>query len=88
MDPDQTPFFSDFKNAKKKISHIFFLQLTAGTLSSVFVLKFILQALLQSAQHLYEKREGSGSVPDPGGPKTCGSCGSGSPTLLKRGPIR
>jgi len=21
--------------------------------------------------------------PDPGGPKTCGSCGSGSPTLVK-----
>ncbi len=53
-----------------------------------FVLKFYLQALFQSAQHIYEKkREGSGhgSVPltndpdpDPGGPKTCGSCGSGS----------
>ncbi len=45
-----------------------------------------MQALFQSAQHLYEKREGagSGSVPvtdpdlDLGGPKTSGS---GSPTL-------
>ncbi len=51
------------------------------------MLKFYLQALFQSAQHIYEKREGSGhgSVPltndpdpDPGGPKTCGCCGSGS----------
>ncbi len=43
------------------------------------MLKFFLQALYQSAQHLYEKRERSGSVPlDPGGPKTCGS---GSPRL-------
>jgi hypothetical protein len=48
------------------------------------VLIFILQALFQSAQHLYEKK---GTYPDPylwlldpdpGGPKTCGS---GSPTL-------
>ncbi len=51
------------------------------------MLKFYLQALFQSVQHIYEKREGSGhgSVPltndpdpDPGGAKTCGSCGSGS----------
>jgi hypothetical protein len=46
MDPDQIPFFSDFKNAKKKISHIFFLQLTAGTLSSVFVLKFYFASIV------------------------------------------
>ncbi len=51
-----------------------------------------MQAFFQSAQHLYEKREGSGAGsdldpdpylwlmdPDPGGPKTCGSV---SPTLL------
>ncbi len=53
------------------------------------MLNFILQALFQSAQHLYEKREGSGSGPVP---LTNGS-GSGfgrlknvpeSPTLLKR----
>jgi hypothetical protein len=48
-------------------------------------LNFILQALFQSAQHLYEKREGSGFVsltktdPDPEGPKTCVS---GSLTLV------
>jgi hypothetical protein len=65
MDPDLTPFFSDFK---KK-----FLNLPTGTLSSVinlllkinFMLRFILQALFQSAQHLYEKREGSRSGADP-----------------------
>jgi hypothetical protein len=47
------------------------------------VLNFILQALFQSAHHLYEKREGSGSVhltneSGPGGLKTCES---GSPAL-------
>jgi hypothetical protein len=36
---------------------------------------FILQALFQSSQHLYEKREGSGSVPL--------TNGSESPTLLE-----
>jgi hypothetical protein len=47
--PDPTPFFSDFKDAKKIIFFIFFSYfLSAGTLSSVF----ILQALFQSAQHL------------------------------------
>jgi hypothetical protein len=57
-----------------------------------FRAEIIFQALFQSAQHIYEKREGYGSVsdpdpylclkdrdPDPGGPKTCGS---GSRTLL------
>ncbi len=33
-DPDPTPFFSDFKDTKKKI--IFFYNLPAGTLSSAF----------------------------------------------------
>ncbi len=68
--PDPTPFFSDFKDAKK-IS-FFFLYLTrrpqAHYLQSYklnFCWRFILQALFQSAQHLYEKKEGSsaGSVP-------------------------
>ncbi len=48
-----------------------------------------MQALFQSAQHIYEKREGSGAgssltltnVSGSVGPKTSGSCGSGSPTL-------
>ncbi len=35
MDPDPTPFFSDFKDAKKLIFHIFSNNLPAGTLSSV-----------------------------------------------------
>jgi hypothetical protein len=78
----------------KKILHIFFLinYLPAGTLSVVIKIQFfakilcqnfILKALFQSAQHLYEKWEGAGSGsipltlmdPDPGGPKT------GYPTL-------
>jgi hypothetical protein len=65
--PDPTPFFSELKDEKKIIFFIFFsYDLPAGTLSSVskilffakfFVLKFycILQALFQSAQHLYEE---------------------------------
>jgi hypothetical protein len=28
-------------------------------------------------------RKGKDPEPDPGGPKTCGSCGSGSPTLFQ-----
>ncbi len=44
------------------------------------MLNFILKAVFQSAQQLYEKREGSGagSIPLTNGPKTCGS---GAPTL-------
>ncbi len=85
---DLTHFFSDFKDAKKKyFLNIFFYNLPIGTLSSVlkisiFFKNFILQALFQFAQHLFEKREGSRSVPltngsDSGRPKTCWS-GSGS----------
>jgi hypothetical protein len=56
---------------KKFIFHIFSYNLPAGTLSSVLKIKFfakilcsnfILQALFQSAENLYEK----GSVADPG----------------------
>ncbi len=49
-----------------------------------FALILFLQALFQSAQHFYEKREESGSAPlngsgpDPVGPETCES---GTPTL-------
>ncbi len=67
---DPTPFFSNFKDVKKKF-RIFSYNLSAGTLSSVynlllcfkdnFVLNFILQTLFQSAQHLYEKKEESGA---------------------------
>jgi hypothetical protein len=37
--PDPTPFFSDFKDAKKIIFllHIFSYNLPAGTLSSIFL---------------------------------------------------
>ncbi len=54
----------------------------------------ILQALFQFAQHIYEKGKDPEPSPephlwlldpDPGGPKTCGSCGSvsGSPNTDK-----
>ncbi len=60
---DPTPFFSDFKDAKKNIFflHTFSYNLSAGSLSSVLKFNFwqnilcynlILQALFQSAQHL------------------------------------
>jgi hypothetical protein len=39
-----------------------YLQFKSSALKINLVLKFYLQALFQSAQHLYEKREGSGSV--------------------------
>jgi membrane protein YdbS with pleckstrin-like domain len=69
MDPDPTPdptsFVSYFKDAN----------LPSCILSSVLKIKFlaiifILNALFQYAQHLYEIREGSGSIPL--------ICGSGS----------
>ncbi len=79
MGPDPTNFFSDFKDAKNIIfSYFFLLQPTrrhiifslikffANILYLNFILQtlyFILHALFQSAQHLYEKREGAGSVP-------------------------
>jgi hypothetical protein len=84
-DPDPTPdltlIFSDFKDATKKLSYFFLITYPqARYLKSLkkfySLLKFILQALFQSGQHLNEKWEGSG------GPKTCRSCGSGSTTLI------
>jgi hypothetical protein len=83
--PDPTPFFSDIENAKKNFLHIFFFHIIF-ILKNLFIDKilfknFILMALFQSTEHIYENREGSGSGsvslmdPDPGGPKTCGSCG-------------
>jgi hypothetical protein len=66
-DPDPTPFFSDFKDAKKICFPYFFLPTYPQThyLQSEklnFLLKFCIKILFfQSAQHLYEKREGSGA---------------------------
>ncbi len=97
--PDTTPFFTDFKVAKKKF--IFFsYNSPTGTSSSVkkikffaknFVLKFNFAGIISAAQHIYEKRQGSGSGSVPltneygsGRPKTYGSCGSGSPTQPKK----
>jgi hypothetical protein len=67
--PDPTPFFSDL-GMQIFVKHFFSYNLPAGTLSTQVKIKyfakilcynFILQALFQSAQHLYEKKEGSGA---------------------------
>jgi hypothetical protein len=39
--PDPTPFFNDFKDVKKKFSHIFSYNLTTGTLSLLFNFNFL-----------------------------------------------
>jgi hypothetical protein len=57
MDPDPTSFFSDFKDAKRIFFHIFFLSPSPVLKIKVFAKNFILQALFQSVQNLYEKRE-------------------------------
>jgi hypothetical protein len=67
-DPDPTPYFNDFKDAKKILFFIFFYNLPAGTLSSVFKAKRGRNKKSKSlypTRHLYEKREGygSGSIP-------------------------
>jgi hypothetical protein len=64
MDP--TPFFIDFKDAKKNFSYFFRItcpqahHLQSNKLIFKFKIKLNLQALFQSAQHIYEKRS-----PDP-----------------------
>ncbi len=92
--PDPTPFFSDFKNAKKNF--IFFsYNLPEGTFSLknlIFLLHFCVKILL--CKHYFSlhntfMRKGKDPDPylwlldpDPRSPKTCGS-GSGSPTLAR-----
>ncbi len=65
QDPDLTPFSSDFEDAKKNFLTFLSYNLPAGTLSSVLKIKFLakknLKASYQSAQHLYDKRKGSGA---------------------------
>jgi hypothetical protein len=73
--PDPTTFLIDFKDAKKIFSYFFLTTCSQShhrqTKKFIFLLKFsvtiLFQALFQSAQHIYEKRErseaGSGSVP-------------------------
>jgi hypothetical protein len=79
MDPDPTPFFIDAKEAKSKKNFVIFFSynLPKGTSSSAQKFNFltedvvlktlncILQALFQSAPHIYEKREGTESVSVP-----------------------
>ncbi len=75
-DPDPTPFFSDFKDAKQKISHIFFLQLTRRhIIFSLCVKIYFVSIITVRPTPLWEK----GRIrirtrltdPDPGGLKTC-----------------
>jgi hypothetical protein len=94
MDPDPTPSFSDFKNAKKKFSSYF---LVAGTFfAKIFILKALLHyfSLLITFMRKGKAPEPDSELdpdpylslmnPDPEGPKTCGTgSGSGSPTLLR-----
>jgi hypothetical protein len=81
--PDPTPFLIDFKMQKINYFFTFFSHnLPIGTGYIIISLKFCVKMLFHSAQHIYEKTEGSGAGADPGGPKTCGSgSGSRSPTL-------
>ncbi len=63
--PDLTPFFSDFEDAKTNFfSHFFLITYPQAHYTQVLKIKFfpkILKASYQSAQQLYEKREGSGA---------------------------
>jgi hypothetical protein len=82
---DPTPFFSDFKDAKKNFSN----NLPAGTLSSVFKKNFSCKHYFSPLNTFMRKGKDPHQYlwlidPDPGGPKTCES-GSGSPTL--RSPV-
>ncbi len=92
MDPDpapvSTPFFIDLKDAKK---FIFFTSSSVKKL--IFLLKFCVKLLFfrhYSSPLNTFMRKGKDPDPDPYlwpmdpdlvGPKKCGSCGSGSPTL-------
>jgi hypothetical protein len=95
-DPDPTPFFIDFRDAQKYVFLISFL-ITCPQAHNLqckkfnFVLKFyvkmFLQGLIQSAQHIYEKSEGSGAGSGAGSgsvPLTNGSgSGSGRPKNMR-----
>jgi hypothetical protein len=60
--PDPTPFFNDFKDVKK-IIFIFFS--FPQSLLKLCVKMLFCQALFQSTEHIYGKREGSGAGADP-----------------------
>ncbi len=95
-DSDPTPFFIDFKDVKK-ILHFFlitcpqaqYLQSKKFNFCKNFVLKFYFADIISvRSTHLEEKKKDPDPYlrlmdpdPDLGGPKTCGFCGSGSPTL-------
>jgi hypothetical protein len=79
MDPDPTPFISDFEDAKKIFVN---LPVPAGTLSSVLKIFFFAKILLCKHHPLntfMRKREGSGAGSIP---LTCGS-GSGRPINMR-----
>ncbi len=73
--PDPTTFFIDFKDAKKYFFLIFSYHLPTGTSpsdSKNFVLKFYFVGIISvRSTHFWDKG------------RTCGSCGSGYPTLEK-----
>jgi hypothetical protein len=100
-DSDPTTFFNDFKDLIIIKNFLYFsYNLPTDISSSVLKIEFLLtfcvkilcQTFFQSAQHIYAEGKDPDPDPDlrlvdpnPGGPKTCGSCrsGSGSPTLLE-----
>ncbi len=99
LDPDPYPypasFFSDLKMQKNIFFSLFFsYNWNTGTLSSVLKIKFLLKfcAKILFCNHYLRKGKDPNPQlrimdpdPDPGGQKTCGSCGSqsGSQTLWR-----
>ncbi len=91
--PDPTPFFINFKDAKKIIFFTFFSHnVPTGTSSSVqkknFLLKYcvkmlFLQALFQTAQDIFEKREGSPAGSGSAPPTIGSGSGSGRPKNIQ-----
>jgi hypothetical protein len=98
--PDPTPFFIDFKDAKKYFLHIFLITYPQAHHLQSKKIKFFAKILFCghhfSPLHTFMRKKEDLEPdpdpalylrlmdPDPGGPKTCGSCGSGSPTLTDR----
>jgi hypothetical protein len=78
--PDPTPFFNDFKDVKKNFfSYFFFITYPqVHHLQSLIFCELVLKLCFfkhyfSPLKTFMRKRK----EPDPGGPKTCGSCESG-----------
>jgi hypothetical protein len=84
-DPDPTPFFIDFKDA---IKYVFILDHKHIIFAKICI-KILFCRHFFSPLNTFMRKE-KDPDPDPGGPKTCRFCrsgsGSGSPILEKRMP--